>query len=101
MLARQEMESFTIAERLSLLQLGATLSSYYFLPRIVISVEHQDGSASTGDDSNPRPFSLTSSQLGVRYRAQELVQATLNHLRFLILPGRGLRCDKIQPIDLK
>jgi len=43
-------------------------------PRIVLSVEHQDGSASTGDSSNPRPFSLTGNQLGVRYRALELVQ---------------------------
>eukprot|EP00435_Cladocopium_sp_Y103_P071707 s200_g38.t1 len=43
---------------------------------IVLSVEHQDGSASTGDSSNPRPFSLTAKQLGVRYRALELVQVT-------------------------
>lgn len=39
-------------------------------------MEHQDGSASTGDSSNPRPFSLTGNQLGVRYRALELVQVT-------------------------
>lgn len=48
----------------------------HLLPlRIVLSVEHQDGSASTGDASNTRPFSLTGGQLGVRYRAAELVEA--------------------------
>ncbi|CAJ1375648.1 unnamed protein product [Effrenium voratum] len=43
---------------------------------IVVAVEHQDGSASTGDEANPRPFSLTRGQLGVNYRAEELVQVT-------------------------
>eukprot|EP00913_Durusdinium_trenchii_P025390 g23835.t2 len=43
---------------------------------IVLSVEHQDGSASTGDESNPRPFSFTRAQLGVSYRAQELIEVT-------------------------
>ena len=38
-------------------------------------MEHQDGSASTGDESNPRPFSFTRAQLGVSYRAQELIEA--------------------------
>ncbi|CAJ1362990.1 unnamed protein product [Effrenium voratum] len=43
---------------------------------IVVAVEHQDGSASTGDEANPRPFSLMRGQLGVNYRAEELVQVT-------------------------
>merc|ERR1740121_1201000 len=38
---------------------------------VVVSVEHQDGSASTADPENPRPFSLTKGQLGTRARAQE------------------------------
>eukprot|EP00443_Scrippsiella_acuminata_P030854 CAMPEP_0115304398 /NCGR_PEP_ID=MMETSP0270-20121206/71443_1 /TAXON_ID=71861 /ORGANISM="Scrippsiella trochoidea, Strain CCMP3099" /LENGTH=403 /DNA_ID=CAMNT_0002722485 /DNA_START=258 /DNA_END=1469 /DNA_ORIENTATION=+ len=52
----------------------------YFLSQIashgvvVVAVEHQDGSASTADPSNPRPFSLTSGQLGVQRRAEELAE---------------------------
>jgi len=34
----------------------------------------RDGSASTGDSANPRPFSLTRGQLGVQYRAEELIR---------------------------
>ncbi|CAE7262497.1 PLA2G7 [Symbiodinium natans] len=54
---------------------------------IVVAVEHQDGSASTGDPANPRPFSLTRGQLGVRFRAQELVQVA----RALQAPGEAQR----------
>lgn len=41
---------------------------------VVASVEHQDGSASTADGQNPRPFNITKGQLGVRARASEVVQ---------------------------
>eukprot|EP00929_Paragymnodinium_shiwhaense_P047336 TRINITY_DN24009_c0_g1_i1.p1 TRINITY_DN24009_c0_g1~~TRINITY_DN24009_c0_g1_i1.p1 ORF type:complete len:486 (+),score=90.24 TRINITY_DN24009_c0_g1_i1:57-1460(+) len=47
---------------------------------IVVSVEHQDGSASTADAGNPRPFSLTAGQLGTQYRAKELVSVTKDSL---------------------
>mmetsp|Transcript_122870 Transcript_122870/g.393595 ORF Transcript_122870/g.393595 Transcript_122870/m.393595 type:complete len:483 (-) Transcript_122870:107-1555(-) len=41
---------------------------------IVVAVEHRDGSASTADPSNPRPFNLMKGQLGVQLRAAELVE---------------------------
>jgi len=40
---------------------------------VVVSVEHQDGSASTADAKNPRPFNLLKGQLGTRARAMECV----------------------------
>lgn len=43
---------------------------------VVVSVEHQDGSASTADTTNPRRFSLGQGQLGVNSRAQELVRVS-------------------------
>ena len=67
------------------------------IPRIVVSVEHQDGSASTGDASNPRPFSLSRGQLGVSYRAQELVEEWRNILTPTASGGNlidWLRCNQ-------
>lgn len=41
---------------------------------VVVAIEHQDGSASTADTQNPRPFSLARGQRGVRARAAEAIQ---------------------------
>lgn len=61
----------------------------YFLSQIascgivVVAVEHQDGSASTGDAGNPRPFSFGQGQLGVSHRAVEMI----NVAEALVSPG--------------
>lgn len=43
---------------------------------VVAALEHQDGSATTGDAGNSRPFKWGTEQLGVGYRASEILRVT-------------------------
>jgi len=56
---------------------GYLLREFASFGLVAVSIEHQDGSSSTDDPKNPRPFGRFGGQLGVQASAEEMLRVAI------------------------